>query len=102
MWLFYQIVANLGIVAKQSMYRGVEGWWVWPLVIGCLAIAEPSFRKAFNPALGYSFFQNYFFSIAMLSVIGWLVTMFIFKESPNVLQYIGAALSIGGALLIVR
>lgn len=102
MWLFYQIIANLGIVAKQSMYRGIKGWWVWPLVIGCLLIAEPAFRKAFNPAMGHTFFQNYFFSIAALSVIGWLVSMFIFKESPNIYQYIGASLAIGGSLLIVR
>lgn len=102
MWWMLQIIASLAIIGKQFVYRSM-GVTVTSIILILLAlsIAEPSFFKSFK--LAPNFFQPYFLCSGVLAVGGWLVSILFFKESPNLYQYIGAVLAVGGsALLVVR
>ena len=101
MWWMLQILACSAIVTKQTIMR-VYGFSFLMLlaILGILIVSESAFWVSMRAAP--NFFKPWFFSMAALSTLGFIVSLIFFKEHPTPLQWTGAALAITGAFMLIK
>lgn len=100
MWILLQMLACLIVVGINSIYRqyGLT-WATWLLSLLFVLPAQFFYGRSFEQAP--TFFSAWFLGSAVLAVSGFLVSLLLFDGIVNTKCYIGLALTIVGAYLLI-
>lgn len=100
MWVVLMTGAIIGIVSAQyvSRYLGLTALsYFYYCMANCLLAAwmvPLAYQKAGNMT------QPYFYSLGLLSLLGFIGSVVIFKEHPSTQQIVGCAAIILGVVLL--
>ena len=101
MWILLQLV-GCALLATALAYMRQVGLtvnsWVFYVSVNVLYTSW-AFSIAYK--IAPSFLQVYFLGIALLTIFGFIGSIFYFKESVGIVNYIGAVLVFIGACLTV-
>jgi len=101
MWILLQFVGCLLLAFTFAYMREVGlSWGSW-LAYMLVNLTFTSWALPLSYKLAPSFLQVYFFGTALLTLLGFIGSIFYFKEPASIINYLGAGLTFVGACLIV-
>ncbi len=101
LWWILQLMGCIGVYIAFVPSRTLGLCWKSYLFYLAISITTCSwmFLKSFE--LAPSFLQAWFIGTAGLAICGFLGSMFYFGETISIVNYIGAAITLVGAVLLI-
>jgi drug/metabolite transporter (DMT)-like permease len=100
LWWILQITGSLGIYFALASGRIYGLCWRSYFTYVAIGTTTASWMFLKSYQLAPSFFQAWFVGTASLAIIGFIGSMFYFKESPTALGYFGALISLIGMCML--
>lgn len=101
MWILLQVIGCIMLAFALGYMRKIGlAWNSWLLYVS-INLFFTSWAFSLSYKMAPSFLQVYFLGTALLTLFGFLGSIFYFKETVSIISYFGAGLTFVGACLIV-
>ena len=100
MWIVYQLIGALCIIYSQAAGKIYGFTWKPYLIYVGLAICVTGWIFPLGFSTAPSFLQAYFVQLGSLCVMGFLTSLYYFKEILPWYNYLGAGMIVTGAVLV--
>lgn len=101
MWIFWNTVSIIFIGAAQFVNRHYGMSWQAYVIYSCICLFVTGWSLPLGYQLAPSLLHAWFLGIALLSIIGFLGSYFIFHDPVSIHHYVGAIIVLIGSTVLI-